>query len=127
MVVVTSKRPTKIGATFLQDNGDVMIFQDGKTSDSHFISPETSPEKFRIVGALGEMLFEQAKKSFGVDSLIVIAQNDDFKIVMFPKNSGFAVWKTNIEIEQIVREFHRSKNDQGKCSRKIESLTEGSR
>jgi hypothetical protein len=114
MVVEASKPPSKVGATFVEDNGDVMTVKDGKTSDSHFISPETDPERFRIVGALGEMLFEEAKKSFRVDSLLVIAQNDDFKIVMFPRNGGFALWKTNIEIDEILHEFHRSKNDQRK-------------
>jgi len=114
MVVETSKPPSKVGATFVEDTGDVMTVKDGKTSDSHFISPETDPERFRIIGALGEMLFEEAKKSFRINSLIVIAQNDDFKIVMFPKNGGFTVWKTNLEIDEIVRVFRRSKDDRGK-------------
>jgi len=113
-MVENSLKPHSKGATLAQDNGDVTIIKEGKMSDSHFISPEADPERFRIVGALGEMLFEQAKKSFRINSLIVIAQNDDFKIVMFPKNGGFTVWKTNLEIDEIVRVFRRSKDDRGK-------------
>nr|MDO8135508.1 hypothetical protein [Candidatus Njordarchaeum guaymaensis] len=113
MVVRTLKPPSKLGATFVEDNGDVMTVKGGKTSDSHFISPETDAERFRIVGALGEMLLEEARRSFRVDSLFVIAKNKDFRIVMFPRNGGFAVWKTNLQIDEILREFHRSQDDRG--------------
>jgi hypothetical protein len=119
MVVGALRRPSKIGVALVEGDGSAMTVKEGTMSDYHFISPEADPEAFRMVGALGEMLFAQAKKTFGVDSLLVIAQNSDFKIVMFPRDGGFAVWKTNLGIDEIIRELHQSGRNRRKSARSI--------
>jgi hypothetical protein len=120
MAILKVMKPhTRSGATLIENNGAVMTVKDGNVRDSHFISPETDPERLRIVGAVGEMLFEEAKKSFGIESLLVIAQNDDFRIAMFPENGGFAVWKTNLEIDEIVHEITRGRDDRRRMARDV--------
>jgi hypothetical protein len=96
------KPSSKTGVTLVENNGEVATVKTGRISDSHFISPETDPERLRMLGALGEMLFEEAKKAFNVDSLLVVAQNADFRIAMFPKDGGIAVWKTNLEVHELL-------------------------
>jgi hypothetical protein len=119
MVVTALKQPQKIGVALVGEEGSAVTVKEGTMSDYHFISPEADPETFRMVGALGEMLFAQARKSFGVDSLLVIAQNADFKIVMFPRNDGFVVWKTNLTTDEIIRELDQSGGNRRKSTRSI--------
>jgi hypothetical protein len=102
------KPPSKVGVTSIEIGGEVVSVEGGRLSDSHFISPEADPEGFRMIGALTEMLLGELKKTFAVDSLLVIAQNEDFKIIMFPRGDGIAVWKTNSEVPKILRSLERS-------------------
>ncbi|WXG44541.1 MAG: hypothetical protein WED04_11000 [Promethearchaeati archaeon SRVP18_Atabeyarchaeia-1] len=90
------------GTHELDDNGDVVTLENGQIKDFHLISPEADPERMRVVGALAEMLCEQIKKTFGVDRLLVAAQNRDFKLIMFPSKDGFLVWKTNLDLQRVM-------------------------
>jgi hypothetical protein len=93
---------------------EAVIIRNGNIEDFHAISPETDAENLRMVGALGEMLFEQARRSFRVSSLTVIAQNEDFRIVMFPRDDSIVVWKTNLEVREILSSLERTRSVRGK-------------
>ncbi|WXG47099.1 MAG: hypothetical protein WED05_10650 [Candidatus Atabeyarchaeum deiterrae] len=86
----------------LEIDGEAVTLRRGEIQDLHIISPDTDPEQMRMVGALGEMLLEQAKKTFRVNKLFVVASNSDFNLIMFPKKDGFVVWKTNLDIQKAV-------------------------
>jgi len=93
-------------------NGEIVLIKEGNIEDFYAISPEMDSENLRMVGALGEMLFEQAKKSFRADSLLVVLRNEDYRIAMFPRGGGIAVWKTSLEEDEILQALRRRKNDQ---------------
>jgi hypothetical protein len=102
MVMKVSKPVAHLIDLAFEPDGDAIMFKNGETEDFHLISPEADSERMRMVGALGEMLHEQIKKTFGVNSLFIVAQNEDFKLVMFPKKDGFVVWKTNLDMLRIM-------------------------
>jgi hypothetical protein len=110
MVANTSRSSSQTGNSSIVTEGDVLTVKGGDIEDFHLISPETDPDGMRVVGALGEMLFEQAKKTFGTKSMFVVAQNGDFNLIMFPKKDGFVVWKTNCSIEEALEVLRSAKN-----------------
>jgi hypothetical protein len=103
--------------TPLAADGEAVVVRNGNIEDFHTISPETDAENLRMVGALGEMLFEKAKRSFRVNSLFVIAQNEDFRIVMFPRDGSIVVWKTNLEVQEILSSLEGTRSVRGKSIR----------
>ena len=109
MVIVMSKFGAKVRDLIIETNGDIVKLRTGKREDFHVISPETDSERMRMVGALGEILYEQIKKTFGANSLFLVAQHKDFKLVMFPSEEGFTVWKTNLDLARILSATHTVK------------------
>jgi hypothetical protein len=103
MVENTSKPETQLKNQMVDNNGDFITIRNGETEDFHTVSPETDSEGMRIVGALGEMLSEQTKKTFGTQSMFVVAQNEDFRLIMFPNKKGFVVWKTDLTLEEALQ------------------------
>lgn len=93
----------------IETEGDALTLRGGKIEEFHFVSPETDPHDMRVVGALGEMLFEEVKKTFGTASMFVVAQKEDFKLIMFPKKNGFVVWKTNLSLEEALEALRSTK------------------
>jgi hypothetical protein len=102
MVMKVSKPVAHLMGLEAELDGDAIILRNGETGDFHLISPEADSERMRMVGALGEMLHEQVKKTFGVKSLFIVAQNEEFKLIMFPKKDGFVIWKTNLDTPKIT-------------------------
>jgi hypothetical protein len=110
MVANTFKTISHAGTRSIENEGDTLTLRGDEIEEFHLISPETDPDGMRVVGALGEMLFEQAKKTFRTKSMFVVAQNEDFNLIMFPKKDGFAVWKTNRSIEEALEALRFDKN-----------------
>jgi len=102
----------------IETNGEVIMLRNGKTDDFHVISPDADSERMRMAGALGEMLYEQVKKAFGVNSLFIVAQNEDFKLVMFPRRDAFIVWKTNLDFSRIISAVGSEKRESLRLVRK---------
>jgi hypothetical protein len=94
----------------IEVEGDSITLKLGEMEGLHLISPDADPDGMRVVGALGEMLFEQAKKTFGTKSMFVVAQSEDFNLIMFPKRNGFVVWKTNLSIKEALESLSSAKD-----------------
>ena len=109
MVANTSKLSSQTGNSSIVTEGEMLTVKGGEIEEFHLISPETDPDGMRVVGALGEILFEQAKKTFGTKSMFVVAQNGDFNLIMFPKKNGFVVWKTNLSLEEALEALRSAK------------------
>jgi hypothetical protein len=92
----------------IENNGDVVVLKNGNIDDFHIISPDGDPEEMRMAGALSEMLFEQTKNAFGASTMLVVAETPECKLVMFPRNGGFAVWKTTLSVEEILKAVRAS-------------------
>jgi hypothetical protein len=86
----------------METSGDLLRLKNGEVEGFHLISPEADTERMRIVGALGEMLYEQIKKTFGLRKILLVSQGEDFKLVMFPSEEGFTIWKTNLDLPKII-------------------------
>jgi hypothetical protein len=102
MVVKTSNLDERALEGALETNGDLLRLKNGEIEEFHIISPDADSEGMRMVGALGEMLYEQIKKTFGLRKLLVVSQSEDFKLVMFPGEEGFTIWKTNLDLSRIM-------------------------
>jgi hypothetical protein len=110
MVANTFKSISQTGTRPIETVGDTLTLRGDEIEEFHLISPATDPDGMRVVGALGEMLFEQAKKTFGTKSMFVVAQNKDFNLIMFPRKNGFVVWKTNLSIEEALESLRSAKD-----------------
>lgn len=97
-----SRLVAKAASLAIGANGDVIRLRNGKREDFHIISPEADSEELRMVGALGEMLCEQIKKTFGLRTLLLVSQSGDSKLVMFPCEEGFTIWKTSLDFPRII-------------------------
>jgi hypothetical protein len=111
VVANTSKPVPKMRDLMVESCGDMLTLRDGKPVDFHLISPDADTERMRVVGAIGEMLYEQVKKTFRADCLLVVAQNEDFKLVMFPRGDGFAIWKTDLDLQEIMSTLSSNSKD----------------
>jgi hypothetical protein len=94
-----------------ETNGDLLRLKKGEIEGSHVISSDTDPEGMRLVGALGEMLYEQIKSTFGLRKMLLVSDGEDFKLVMFPSEEGFIVWKTNLDLARIVSAVGPNQNN----------------
>lgn len=90
----------------VENNGDVVLVRNGDIDDFHIISPDGDVKRMREVGALSEMLFERAKNAFGARMVLVVVETHPFRLVMFPKGGGVAVWKTTVRTEELLRAVH---------------------
>jgi hypothetical protein len=111
MVANTSKPAAQVPDLIVESGGDILTLRNGKPVDFHLISPHADVERMRIVGAMGEMLYEQVNKTFGANCLLVVAQNEDFKLVMFPRGDGFAIWKTDLDLQEIMSALDSTAKD----------------
>jgi hypothetical protein len=102
MVANFSKLSSQVGTSSIATNGDTVTVKGGEIEDFHFISPDTDPDGMRVIGALGEMLFEQLKTTFKTGSMFVVAENEDYRLIMFPEKDGFVVWKTNLSVKEAL-------------------------
>ena len=102
MVVKSSNVDERALECTVETNGDILKLKDGEIEEFHFISPEADSERMRMVGALGEMLYEQIEKTFGLRKMLLVSQSEDFKLVMFPSEEGFTIWKTNLSLSRII-------------------------
>jgi hypothetical protein len=93
----------------ITSNGDTVTIKSGEIEDFHLISPEADPDGMRVVGALGEMLFEQLKMTFKSSSMLVVADNDDYRLIMFPKKDGFVIWKTTLSVREALESLRSVK------------------
>jgi hypothetical protein len=109
MVMETYKPSSQTKISSIETEGESVVVKDGQIEDLHFISPDTDPDGMRELGALGEMIFEQAKKTFRAESMVVVAQNKDFNLLMFPNKNGFVIWKTSLSIEEAMDSIRPSK------------------
>jgi hypothetical protein len=109
-MVENSAKTAQVRVPSIETEGDVLIVKRGEIEEFHLISPESDPDGMRVVGALGEMLSEQAKETFKAESMFVVVRNEDFNLIMFPKKNGFVVWRTNLSIEEALEKL-RSDRD----------------
>jgi hypothetical protein len=105
MVIKTYKPSSQTKISSIETEGEAAIVKNGEIEEFHFISPDTDPDDMRELGALGEMIFEQSKKTFRAESMVIVAQNKDFNLLMFPNKKGFVIWKTNLSIEQALQDL----------------------
>jgi hypothetical protein len=109
-VVIDTFKPSSEEVSSLDAEGEQLTLDGDEIEEFHYISPETDPDGMRVVGALGEMLFEQAKDTFKAESMFVAIHNEDFNLIMFPKGNRFIVWKTKLSIEEALEKL-RSDRD----------------
>jgi hypothetical protein len=111
MVVKTSNLDERALECEAETNGDLLRLKKGEIEEFRLISPEADSEGMRAVGALGEMLYEQIKKTYGTSRLLLVSQSRDFKLVMFPSKGGFVVWKTNLSLPRIMSAVDLDENN----------------
>ncbi len=109
-MVESSLKSTHVKIPSIESEGDAITLRDGQIEGFHFVSPGTDPDGMRLIGALGEIMFEEAKKIFRTKSMFVVAQNEDFNLIMFPNKDGFVVWKTNLTIEEALESLSSAKD-----------------
>jgi hypothetical protein len=102
MVANFPKPSSETGTSSIATNGDTITLKAGEIEDFHFLSPNTDPDGMRVVGALGEILYEQLKATFKTGSMFVVAENEDYRLIMFPEKNGFAVWKTSLSVKEAL-------------------------
>ena len=109
MVANFTKPSSQAGTSSISSNGDTVTIRSGEIEEFHFISPDADPDGMRVVGALGEMLFEQLKTTFKTRSMFVAAENEDYRLIMFPEKNGFVVWKTTLSVKEALDNLRSSK------------------
>lgn len=93
----------------MTSNGDTVTVKSGEIEDFHLISPDADSDGMRAVGALGEMLFEELKTTFKTGSMFVVAENQDYRLIMFPEKNGFVVWKTSLSVKEALDSLRSGK------------------
>jgi hypothetical protein len=109
MVANFEKSSSLAGISSITSNGDAITIKSGEIEDFHFISPDADPDGMRVVGALGEMLFEQLKMTFKTGSMFVVAENENYRLIMFQEKNGFVVWKTTLSVKEALESLRSSK------------------
>jgi hypothetical protein len=102
MVANFTKLSSQTGTSSITSDGDTVTVKSGEIEDFHFISPDTDPDGMRVVGAVGEMLFEHLKMTFKARSMFVVAESEDYRLIMFPEKHGFTVWKTTLSTKEAL-------------------------
>jgi len=102
MVANSNRSSLQAGTSSIASDGDTLTLKSGEIEDFHLISPDADPDGMRVVGAMGEMLFEQLKMTFKTGSMFVVAENEDYRLIMFPDKNGFVVWKTTLSVKDAL-------------------------